>query len=113
MGTQGNDLGHGKNVEDWAIRRAGPKPAMVGHGPLSETAKASVIYDGLTTLRLLKVQSGLIGDYREKSNHKGWIGIFQLGCLTDMELIKNKTHFLVCSIYKEDFIQKLDIFIIT
>lgn len=62
IGTQGNDLGYGKNAEDWAIRRAGPKPAMVGHGPLSETAKASVTNEGLATLRLLKVQSGLLGD---------------------------------------------------
>jgi hypothetical protein len=56
-GIQGNDLGQSKNVKDWAIRRRVPKAAMIGNGTVSETAKASVINDGLINLRLLKVQS--------------------------------------------------------
>jgi len=56
-GIQGNDLGHSNNVKDWAIRRLEPKSAMIGYGSVSETAKASVINDGLINPRLLKVQS--------------------------------------------------------
>lgn len=57
MGIQGNDLGHGKNVTDWAIRRTASKPDMAGHEAFSEIAKVSVINDELATLRLLKVRS--------------------------------------------------------
>ena len=57
QGIQGNDLGHSNNVKDWAIRRRVPKPVMIGHGTVSETAKASVTDEGLISLRLLKVQS--------------------------------------------------------
>jgi hypothetical protein len=64
---QGNDLGQSKNVKDWAIRRRVPKAAMIGYGTVSETAKASVIYDGLTNLRLLKVQSNLLGNMKESA----------------------------------------------
>jgi hypothetical protein len=42
MGTQGNDLVHSKNVEDWTIRRRVPKSVMIGYGTVSETAKVSV-----------------------------------------------------------------------
>ncbi len=72
--TQGNDLGHSKNVKDWAIRRRVPKAAckqmltQVGHGTVSETAKASVTDEGLTSQRLLKVQSSPLGNMGEKSN---------------------------------------------
>jgi hypothetical protein len=59
---QGNDLGHRKNVKDWAIRRRVPNAAMIGNGTVSETAKASVINDGLINLRLPKVQSSLLGN---------------------------------------------------
>jgi hypothetical protein len=59
---QGNDLGQSKNVKDWAIRRRVPKAAMIGNGTVSETAKASVFYDGLINLRMLKVQSSLLGN---------------------------------------------------
>ena len=62
---QGNDLGHSKNVKDWAIRRRVPKAAMIGNGAVSETAKASVINDGLINPRLLKVQSNLLGNKKE------------------------------------------------
>jgi len=54
---QGNDLGQSKNVKDWAIRRRVSKADMIGYETVSETAKASVIYDGLINPRLLKVQS--------------------------------------------------------
>jgi hypothetical protein len=54
---QGNDLGHSKNVKDWAIRRRVPKAAMIGNGTVSETAKASVFNEGLINPRMLKVQS--------------------------------------------------------
>jgi hypothetical protein len=57
QGIQGNDLGHSKNVKDWAIRRRVPKAAMIGNGTVSETAKASVFNDGLINPRTLKVQS--------------------------------------------------------
>ncbi len=64
QGIQGNDLGHSKNVKDWAIRRRVPNPAKsnsmsceIGYGTVSETAKASVTNEGLINLRLLKVQS--------------------------------------------------------
>jgi hypothetical protein len=59
---QGNDLGHRKNVKDWAIRRRVPNAAMIGNGTVSETAKASVINEGLINLRLPKVQSSLLGN---------------------------------------------------
>ena len=59
---QGNDLGHRKNVKDWANRRRVPKAAMIGNGTVSETAKASVINEGLINLRLPKVQSILLGN---------------------------------------------------
>ena len=65
QGIQGNDLGHSKNVKDWAIRRRVPKAAMIGNGTVSETAKASVINDGLINPRLLKVQSNLLGNKKE------------------------------------------------
>jgi len=59
---QGNDLGHSKNAKDWAIRRRVPNAAMIGNGTVSETAKASVINEGLINLRLPKVQSILLGN---------------------------------------------------
>jgi hypothetical protein len=59
---QGNDLGHSKNAKDWAIRRRVPNAAMIGNGTVSETAKASVINEGLINLRLPKVQSSLLGN---------------------------------------------------
>ena len=59
---QGNDLGQRKNVKDWAIRRRVPKAAMIGYGTVSETAKASVFVEGLINLRMLKVQSTLLGN---------------------------------------------------
>jgi hypothetical protein len=65
QGIQGNDLGHSKNVKDWAIRRRVPKAAMIGNGTVSETAKASVINDGLINQRLLKVQSILLGNKKD------------------------------------------------
>jgi hypothetical protein len=64
-GIQGNDLGHSKNVKDWAIRRRVPKAAMIGYGTVSETAKASVFNEGLISLRMLKVQSSLSGNRKE------------------------------------------------
>ena len=59
---QGNDLGYSKNAKDWAIRRRVPNAAMIGNGTVSETAKASVINEGLINLRLPKVQSILLGN---------------------------------------------------
>jgi hypothetical protein len=56
---QGNDLGHRKNAKDWAIRRRVPTAVMIGHGTVSETAKASVSNEGLISPRMLKVQSVL------------------------------------------------------
>ncbi len=56
---QGNDLEHGKNDEDWIIRRRVPNAAMIGDGTVSETAKASVSDEGLINPRMLKVQSVL------------------------------------------------------
>ena len=57
QGIQDNDLEHSKNVKDWAIRRRVPKAAMIGNGTVSETAKASVINDGLINLMRHKVKS--------------------------------------------------------
>ena len=57
--TRGNNLEHGKNDEDWIIRRRVPKPVMIGHGTVSETAKVSVSVEGLISPRMLKVQSVL------------------------------------------------------
>ena len=62
---QGNDLGHSKNVKDWAIRRRVPNAAMIGNGTVSETAKASVFKEGLISLRMLKVQSSLLGNKKD------------------------------------------------
>ena len=64
-GIQGNDLGHSKNVKDWAIRRRVPNAAMIGNGTVSETAKASVFKEGLISLRMLKVQSILLGNKKD------------------------------------------------
>ena len=65
--TQGNDLGYSKNAKDWAIRRRVPKAAKsismrceIGHGTVSETAKALVFNDDLINLRMLKVQSNFL-----------------------------------------------------
>ena len=68
---QGNDLGHSKNAKDWAIRRRVPKAAMIGNGTVSETAKASVINEGLINLRLLKVKSSLLGNMRGNTTWGG------------------------------------------
>jgi hypothetical protein len=68
---QGNDLGYSKNAKDWAIRRRVPKAAMIGNGTVSETAKASVFNEGLINLRMLKVQSSLLGNMEGK-DHSGW-----------------------------------------
>jgi len=62
---QGNDLGHRKNVKDWAIRRRVPNVAMIDYGTVSETAKASVFNEGLINLRMLKVQSNFLGNRKE------------------------------------------------
>jgi len=67
MKIQDNDLGHRKNAKDWAIRRRVSKAVnsmslMIGYETVSETAKASVISEGLINLRLLKVQSSLLGN---------------------------------------------------
>jgi hypothetical protein len=62
---QDNDLGHSKNAKDWAIRRRVSKAAMIGYGTVSETAKASVFNEGLINLRMLKVQSNLLGNMEE------------------------------------------------
>jgi hypothetical protein len=69
---QGNDLGHRKNVKDWAIRRRVSKAAMIGYETVSETAKASVFVEGLINLRMLKVQSSLLGNMED---HTTWGGL--------------------------------------
>jgi hypothetical protein len=68
---QDNDLGHSKNAKDWAIRRRVPNAAMIGNGTVSETAKASVINEGLINQRLLKVQSSLLGNMRGNTTWGG------------------------------------------
>ena len=68
---QGNDLGQRKNAKDWAIRRRVPNAAMIGNGTVSETAKASVINEGLINLRLPKVQSSLLGNMRGNTTWGG------------------------------------------
>lgn len=45
----------GNNVKNWAIRELVSKSVMIGYDTLSTTTTASVIYDGLISLRLLKV----------------------------------------------------------
>jgi hypothetical protein len=73
QGIQGNDLGHSNNVKDWAIRRRVPKSVMIGYGTVSETAKASVLDEGLISLRELKVQSSC---WRKSAGKPlGWFGI--------------------------------------
>jgi hypothetical protein len=62
IGIQGNDLGYSNIVKDWIIRRREPNSVMIGHGSVSETAKASVPNEGLINLRALKVQSILSGN---------------------------------------------------
>jgi hypothetical protein len=69
---QGNDLGYSKNAKDWAIRRRVSKAAMIGYGTVSETAKASVFNEGLINLRMLKVQSSLLGNMED---HTTWGGL--------------------------------------
>ena len=54
-----------QRMTQWAIRRLEPNSAMIGQGSVSETAKASVNNEGLINLSLLKVQSSLIGNYKE------------------------------------------------
>ena len=70
---QGNDLGYSKNAKDWAIRRRVSKAVKsnslsyeVGHETVSETAKALVFNEGLTNLRMLKVQSVFLGNMEGK-----------------------------------------------
>ena len=70
---QGNDLGYSKNAKDWAIRRRVSKAAKsismrceIGHETVSETAKALVFNDDLINLRMLKVQSVLLGNMEGK-----------------------------------------------
>jgi len=74
--TRGNDLEHGKNDEDWIIRRRVSKPVRIGYGTVSETAKVSVFNEGLIRLRMLKVQSVPLRNKRE-SNH-GVVCLFQI-----------------------------------
>ena len=69
---QGNDLGYSKNAKDWAIRRRVSKAAMIGYETVSETAKASVFVEGLINLRMLKVQSNLLGNMED---HTTWGGL--------------------------------------
>jgi hypothetical protein len=45
---------------------------MIGYGSVSETAKASVTYEGLISQRLLKVQSSLL---RNKKGENHWGGL--------------------------------------
>lgn len=70
---QGNDLGYSKNAKDWEIRRRVSKAVKstsmkceVGHETVSETAKALVFNEDLTNLRMLKVQSVLLGNMEGK-----------------------------------------------
>ena len=63
-GTLDNDHGYSKNVKDWTIRRRVPNAAMIGNGTVSETAKVSVVNEGLINLRRFEVQSSPIGNYR-------------------------------------------------
>ena len=90
---QGNDLGYSKNAKDWAIRRRVPKAAKsnslscdksnslscdksnslsceIGHGTVSETAKALVFNDDLINLRMLKVQS-ILHRNMKCNHHRG------------------------------------------
>lgn len=55
----------GKNAKDWAIRRRESKPVMIGHDSVSETAKVSVLNEGLISPRVLKVQSKLHRDMKK------------------------------------------------
>ena len=74
---QGNDLGYSKNAKDWAIRRRVPNAAKnnslsceIGHGTVSETAKALVFNDDLINLRMLKVQS-ILHRNMKCNHHRG------------------------------------------
>lgn len=69
---QDNDLGHRNNVKDWAIRRRISKAVMIGNEIVSETAKASVINEGLINPRLSKVQSSL---HRNMEGNNHWGGL--------------------------------------
>lgn len=51
----------------WAIRRREPNSAMIGHGSVSETAKALANNDGLINRNSLKVQSTLLGNLKDTS----------------------------------------------
>jgi hypothetical protein len=86
---QGNDLGYSKNAKDWAIRRRVPKAAKstsmrceIGHGTVSETAKALVFNDDLINLRMLKVQSVLLGNMEWKPRGGLYITMIQIMVLT-------------------------------
>jgi len=43
------------NVKNWIIRDTKPKSVMIGYGLVSTTTTASVFYEGLINLRMLKV----------------------------------------------------------
>lgn len=73
---QGNDLEHSKNVKDWTIRRRVSKADMIGYETVSETAKASVLNEGLISQRVLKVQSSLLGNKKEIDH--GVVSLFQI-----------------------------------
>lgn len=59
------ELGYGKNVEDWAIRRSAPKDDLLVNGAGSEIAKLSVCDEGLSSLSTLKVRSGVNGNIHD------------------------------------------------
>jgi hypothetical protein len=94
VGIWGNDLRCSNIVKDWTIRRRDPKPVMIGHGSVSETAKASVSDEGLISPRMLKVQSG---PYRNIGGPPGRFGLQQLSVLfafcTIYTVQNNKKHF--------------------
>ena len=97
---QGNDLGHSKNAKDWAIRRRVPNADMIGNGTVSETAKASVFNEGLINLRMLKVQSSLLGNKEGMQSHGAALLIptKRFISLCVLQFYKNKILFSVSKI---------------
>jgi len=56
---------NGNKVRDWVIRNSSSTSAMIGYEEGSTNAKVSVYDDGLINPSMLKVRSGLIGNYVE------------------------------------------------
>jgi len=104
--TQGNDLGHSKNVKDWVIRRRKPKYDMIVYGFVSTIAKVWVSNECLINMNLLKVRSSPL--WKHKGSSDGWVGVCQLRCIFPINFSKLlKNIFLLKKLLKNIYFIKI------